>query len=76
MSNVGQAFAAPWLEIASGHEIRILLESRPRIPPLIDSELIHTGEQSLRISLRGNQESRPQIRGSFWAIVSKYMKHG
>ena len=76
MSNVGQAFAAQWLESASGHEIRILLESRPRIPPLIDSELIHTGEQALRTSLRGNQEARHQLRGSFWAIVSKHMKNG
>ncbi len=76
LSDVGKTFAAQWLESANSDEIRTLLEGRPRIPSLIDSELIHTGEQALGSSLRDNQEARHQLRGSFWTIVSEHMDNG
>ena len=38
-------------------------------------ELVY-GEQALGSSLRGNQEARHQLRGSFWTIVSEYMDNG
>ena len=73
LSDVGEIFAKQWLDSASRDEIRTLLENRPRIPPLIDSELIHNGEQVLGTSLRGDQEARHRLRSSFWHTVSEYV---
>lgn len=70
LADVGESFAIRWLESANTDEIRTLLENRPRIPPMIDSELIHSGEQTVGTSLRGNEEARHQLRSSFWNIVA------
>jgi len=70
LADVGESFAKRWLESANSDEIRTILENRPRIPPLIDSELIHTGEQTVGTSLRGNEGARHELRSSFWKVIA------
>ena len=71
LSVVGERFANQWLQSANKDEIRTVIQNQPRIPQLIDIELIHAGERALGTSFRANQEARHELRSSFWMTVSR-----
>ena len=73
--DVGRRFASQWIESANSHEIRTLLENRPRIPSLIDTELIQVGEQALGVSFQGDQQARHELRSAFGSRVSEHVEN-
>lgn len=69
VDDVGQRFAEEWLAKATEADIASLKAQRPRIPKTLDGELVHFAEQSLGISLRGQESVRRRLRRSFWNVI-------
>jgi uncharacterized LabA/DUF88 family protein len=67
-SELGEAFAAAWLERADPEDIQKLIEKAPRIPTELDVELLVQAERSLG-SLRGRQVERRALREAFWRTI-------
>jgi len=69
VDDLGRWFADEWLSKATEAEIASLKAQRPRIPNTLDVELFRFAEQSLGVSLRGQEEVRRQLRRSFWNTI-------
>ncbi len=69
VDDLGQRFAEIWLSGATEADIASLKAARPRIPKALDAELFRFAEQSLGISLRGQESARRQLRRSFWNAI-------
>lgn len=62
-------FAGQWASRATTAQLVALHADRPRIPQLLDAELLETAEHALGASLQGHQELRRATRGAFWDAV-------
>lgn len=68
VEHAGIAFARRWLEQASREEIHALLVGAPRIPVVLDSQLLRAAEET-QGSLRGQDELRRRLRAAFWRTI-------
>lgn len=66
-----EKFAERWLDGATGEELASLLAGKPRIPKYLDSDLLSEVEGRLRRSLRRAEESRQNVRRSFWQRIEQ-----
>ena len=68
VEDVGVAFARRWVEQASREEIHALLVGAPRIPVVLDSQLLRAAEET-QGSLRGQDALRRGLRAAFWRTI-------
>lgn len=64
--SVGRRFARNWMTNAVDDDVKALVSVRPKIPQLLDAELLRFAEGELGVALRGNQDARRQLRKGFW----------
>jgi hypothetical protein len=64
-------FATDWWAKASESDQASLLASRPRIPTPLDVELVQRIEEAHKLSLRGNDQIRREIRRAFWDGITQ-----
>lgn len=69
VDGIGRQFAEDWLAKATEADTASLKAQRPRIPKTLDIELARFAEQSLGISLRGQEVVRRRLRQSFWIAI-------
>lgn len=65
----GREFAVGWRHKAFDEEIDSLLVDRPKIPRPIDVDLVRHAEGELKLSFRGLEDARRELRRAFWETV-------
>jgi hypothetical protein len=61
-----------WWSKATEDERTTLNAGRPRIPPLLDAELLREVDHSIAGSLRGQDRLRREVRGAFWSRIPRF----
>ena len=67
VEEIGEAIAHRWLYQRGRDNLGDLLPDAPRLPTVIDRDLLVEAESELGSTLRGSEEARRKLRDSFWA---------
>lgn len=67
VEEIGEAVAHRWLFQRGRDNLGDLLTDAPRLPTLIDRDLLVEAESELGTTLRGCEEARRKLRDGFWA---------
>lgn len=67
VEEIGESIAHRWLYQRGRENLGDLLPDAPRLPVVIDRDLLVEAEGELGTTLRGSEEARRKLRDGFWA---------
>lgn len=67
IEEIGESIAHRWIYQRGRENLGELLDEAPRLPTLIDRDLLVEAESELGTTLRGSEEARRKLRDGFWA---------
>ncbi len=67
VEEIGETIAHRWLYQRGRENLGDLLPDAPRLPVVIDRDLLVEAEGELGTTLRGSEEARRKLRDGFWA---------
>ena len=67
VEDAGEAIAHRWIYQRGRDNLGELLPEAPRLPTVIDRDLLVEAEGELGVTLRGSEEARRRLRDGFWS---------
>jgi hypothetical protein len=71
VEDIGESIAHRWLYQRGRENLGDLLPDAPRLPTVIDRDLLVEAEGELGTTLRGSEEARRKLRDGFWARLNR-----